>query len=544
MLANLVKSPVAFQGKVTDLSTGRRSETTKSQNDTILTQLNGALEDTAQSKLVPGQFNKGLDNFSMLIGDEISLQKNGQEFIITVPKNNSNGELQYKLDLTKDGSQPVAERFKKALQACLSDMKMVTDTVNDLKNLKDKKIFVRVDFNVPLNDKGEVTNDNRIKEALPTIKNLIDKGAKVIIASHLGKPKGKVVDSLKMDPVADKLRELLHQDDLYSNVNVKKVDDCVGPDVNLAVNTMERGSIVVLENLRFHPEEEKNDSDFSKELGSLADIYVNDAFGAAHRAHASTKGITNHVLRSVAGKLMHKELTNLGEKLQKPEQPFVAIVGGSKVSSKIGVLDKLAEKVNTIIIGGGMLFTFLAAQGKEVGKSLVEADKIQVAKDLMDKAKRNGVKLVLAKDVKVAPADYFAQLKEGKTPDPSTFKTVSVDNIPKDMMGLDVASETSKEVRDEILEAKTIIWNGPMGVFEQEAFEAGTKDAARAVVEATKNGAVSILGGGDTVAAIDKFGMDHNLFTHVSTGGGASLEFLEGKELPGVKALDTTLISE
>ncbi|MGD9581538.1 MAG: phosphoglycerate kinase [Vampirovibrionia bacterium] len=294
MLTNLVKSSVAFQGKVTDLTTRETKTTTPAQNDTVLGQLGGALQNGTRAKVIPGEYNKGLDSFTMLIDDNIKLQKDGDKLTVTMPKNEVEikrsgdtfavvakegvkGDLEYKLDLNKDGSAPIVERFLTALKGCVADMKQVTDTVNDLKNLRDKKVFVRVDFNVPLDKDAQVTNDNRIKQALPTIKHLIDKGAKVIIASHLGKPKGQVVDKLKMDPVADKLRELLHQDSLYSNVNVTKLDDCVGPKVNLAVNTMESGSIVVLENVRFHPEEEKNNEQYAMQLADLADIYVNDA---------------------------------------------------------------------------------------------------------------------------------------------------------------------------------------------------------------------------------------------------------------------------
>lgn len=399
-------------------------------------------------------------------------------------------------------------------------------TIRDLEYLKGKRVLVRVDFNVPLDQDRNVTDDTRIKAALPTIEYLKQAGAKVILISHLGRPKGEVKEEFKLDPIAKRLSKLLRSE-------VIKLDDCIGNDVIKQIEMMNDGDVILLENVRFHKEEEKNDDGFAKKLASLAQIYVNDAFGTAHRAHASTEGVTHYLSPCVSGFLMEKELQMLGKILQDPESPFIAIIGGSKVSSKIGVLENLINKVDSLIIGGGMIFTFLKAQGYNVGKSLLEEDKIELAKNLLAKAKEQNVGIVLAKDVIVA-----AEPKSGVV-----CKIVSVNNIPDDMMGLDIGPDTREEIRREVLKSKTILWNGPLGVFEINEFEGGTRAVAQNLAEVTKNNdALTVLGGGDTVAAIEKFGISQTAYTHVSTGGGASLEFLEGIELPGVAALDDMLV--
>jgi phosphoglycerate kinase len=395
-------------------------------------------------------------------------------------------------------------------------------SINGLGDIKGKRVLVRVDFNVPLDENRKVTDDTRIRAALPTIEHLRQNGAKVILVSHLGRPKGEAKDELRMDPVAKRLSELLR-------TQVTKLDDCVGNDVIQAIEKLNDGDVVLLENVRFYNEETKNDSGFAKKLASLAQVYVNDAFGTAHRAHASTEGVTHYLSPCVAGFLMQNELEMLGKILKKPEHPFIAIIGGSKVSSKIGVLENLIEKVDTLVIGGGMIFTFLKAQGISIGKSLLEEDKVDIAKQLIEKAKQKNVGIVLAKDVIVA-----TEPKAG-----ASSRIVSVNSIPDEMMGLDIGPDTRELIRQEVIKAKTILWNGPLGVFEVDDFEGGTRSVAQNLAEVTKNnGAVTILGGGDTVAALEKFGIAKNAYTHVSTGGGASLEFLEGKELPGVAALD------
>ncbi|MEW5818936.1 MAG: phosphoglycerate kinase [Cyanobacteriota bacterium] len=395
-------------------------------------------------------------------------------------------------------------------------------TINDLTDIKGKRVFVRVDFNVPLDEDRKVTDDTRIKAVLPTIEYLKQSGAKIILASHLGRPKGQIKDELRLDPVAKRLSEILR-------TNIKKLNDCIGDEVIQAIEEMNDGDIILLENVRFYKEETDNDPNFSKKLAGLAQVYINDAFGSAHRAHASTEGVTHYLSPCVAGFLMEKELHNLGKILAHPESPFVAIIGGSKVSSKIGILENLIEKVDTLVIGGGMIFTFLKAQGYNIGKSLLEEDKIELAKTLMEKAKEKNVGIILAKDVIVAP-----ECKAG-----TTHKLVSSKNIPDDMMGLDIGPDTREEIRQIVIKAKTILWNGPLGVFEIDSFEGGTRSVAQNLAEVTRNnGAATILGGGDTVAALEKFGISKDSYTHVSTGGGASLEFLEGKELPGIACLD------
>lgn len=387
-------------------------------------------------------------------------------------------------------------------------------TVADL-DVRGKRVLVRVDFNVPLNDSGEITDDTRIVAALPTIRYLIDKGARVILASHLGRPKGKPVDKYRLDPVARHLSQLLGQ-------KVAKADDCVGPEANKAVEALSPGEVLLLENVRFHPEEEENDPQFAGQLAELADFYVNDAFGTAHRAHASTTGVA-HLLPSAAGFLMQKEIEVMGRALTNPNRPFVAIIGGAKVSDKIGVLRNLIEKVDTLLVGGGMANTFLKAQGYEVGKSLVEADKVDLARELLRRAADRGITFALPVDVVVAP-----QLEAE-----SEARTVKAEAVPADWMILDIGPETAARFIKEIKTAGTVVWNGPMGVFEKETFARSTRAIAYALAGAQ---AVSIVGGGDSVAAVEGAGLGE-LISHISTGGGASLEFLEGRELPGVAAL-------
>jgi phosphoglycerate kinase len=391
---------------------------------------------------------------------------------------------------------------------------MAKKTVRDI-DLAGKRVLVRVDFNVPLEKNGQVADDTRIVEALPTINYLIEQKAKVILVSHLGRPKGKFDEKYKMDPVAKKLSALLGRD-------VVKVDECVGDLPRAAINLMQGGDVIILENVRFHPEEEKNDEKFSRQLADLADIYVNDAFGTAHRAHASTEGITEF-LPSVAGFLMENELNVLGRLLVHPEHPFAAILGGAKVSDKIAVISNLLDKVDTMIIGGGMSNTFLKAQGYDVGKSLLEMDKVDLAKNLIAEAKSKGVKLLLPLDVVVAP---------GAAPD-AKQKTVPVSEIPAEWMALDIGPETVALFTDALKNVNTIVWNGPMGVFEMAPFAKGTEAIMCALVESK---ATTIVGGGDSASAVKKAGVADKI-THISTGGGASLEFLEGKVLPGVAAL-------
>ncbi len=389
----------------------------------------------------------------------------------------------------------------------------------DQLELKDKRVLVRVDFNVPLDENLNITDDRRIEASLPTIKKIIKDGGKAILMSHLGRPKGKVNPKYSLTPAAKRLGELLGR-------VVKLAPDCVGDDVKKIVGDMKDGDVVLLENLRFHEEEEKNDPEFAKKLAELGDVYVNDAFGSAHRAHASTEGVTKFISKNAAGYLMQKELDYLGSAISNPARPYCAILGGAKISGKIDVIMNLLDKVDTMIIGGGMAYTFYKAQGKEIGKSLLEEEKIGLAKELLEKVAKSKVKFLMPKDVVVA--------EEFKNDSPSVV--VSIDNIPADKMGLDIGPETIKLFNEELLKSKTIIWNGPMGVFEMDNFAKGTFAIAETLVEATKNGAITIIGGGDSAAAISKAGLDDKV-SHVSTGGGASLEFLEGKVLPGVAAL-------
>ncbi|GAF21712.1 phosphoglycerate kinase [Bacillus sp. JCM 19047] len=381
--------------------------------------------------------------------------------------------------------------------------------------LQGKVVFCRVDFNVPMKD-GAITDETRIKAAIPTIQYLKEQGAKVLLASHLGRPKGEVVEELRLAPVAKRLGDLLGQD-------VKAVKEAYGSEVEHAVASMNDGDITVLENVRFYPGEEKNDAELAKAFASLADLYVNDAFGAAHRAHASTEGIAQY-LPSAAGFLMEKELDVLGKALETPERPFTAVIGGAKVKDKIGVIDHLLDKVDNLIIGGGLAYTFVKAQGHEVGKSLLEEDKIDLAKQFMQKAKDKGVNFYMPEDVIVA--DDFS--------DDANKKEVAISEIPADWEALDIGSKTANTYANVLKESKLVIWNGPMGVFELDSFANGTKAIAHALAEA--EGTYSVIGGGDSAAAVEKFGLAEKM-SHISTGGGASLEFMEGKDLPGVIAL-------
>lgn len=388
-------------------------------------------------------------------------------------------------------------------------------TVRDL-DVAGKKVLVRVDFNVPLNDKGEITDDTRITASLPTIQYLLEQKAAVILMAHLGRPKGQVKPELSLAPVAKHLGKLLGKKILFA-------PDCVGEAAQAAASKLKPGHILLLENLRFHKEEEKNDMEFAEKLASLADLYVNDGFGVSHRAHASVEGVT-HFLPAAAGFLLEKEIQYVGQAVTNPLHPFVAIIGGAKVSDKIGVISNLLDKVDTLLIGGGMANTFLAAQGYKMGKSLVEEDKLDLAKELLAKAKKNKVNMLLPTDLVMAAT--FA-------PD-AEHVTEKVKNLNQAYMALDIGAETSKAYAEALADAKMIVWNGPMGVFEMDAFCKGTEAVAKAVA---KSRATSIVGGGDSVAAIEKLGLAKRI-THISTGGGASLEYLEGKVLPGVAALD------
>lgn len=388
-------------------------------------------------------------------------------------------------------------------------------TVKDI-DVHGKRVLVRVDFNVPLDDLKQITDDTRIRSALPTIQYLVGEGAKVILASHFGRPKGQVNLKYSLAPVATRLSELLGQ-------KVPLAQDCIGQEVMNQVEALEQGQVLLLENVRFHDEEERNNPEFAKQLASLAEVYVNDAFGTAHRAHASTEGVA-HYIPAVAGFLMQKEVEVMGKALENPARPFVAIIGGAKVSDKIGVIENLLNKVNVLIIGGGMANTFLKAQGYAVGKSLIEEDKVPLAAELLEKAKKLGVVIALPQDVVLA--------KEFKAD--AEHRTARVDQIEDEEMALDIGPLSSQEFAQYIADAQTIVWNGPMGVFEMANFAKGTEKVAQAVAACS---GTTIVGGGDSVAAVEKMGVADQL-THISTGGGASLEFLEGKVLPGVAALE------
>lgn len=390
-------------------------------------------------------------------------------------------------------------------------------TLKDL-DVKGKRVLVRCDFNVPMDENRNITDDRRITSSMPTINYLIENGAKVILMSHLGRPKGEPNPKYSLQPVANRLSELLNKEVVFA-----KDDSVVSDKVKEIVSNMQEGDVVLLENTRFRKEEEKNEEKFSKELASLGDIYVNDAFGTSHRAHASNVGVSSH-LPSAVGFLVEKEISVMGKALENPERPFVAILGGAKVSDKIGVIENLINKVDSIIIGGGMSYTFLKAQGHEIGTSILEEDKIELANELLRKAEEKKVKLLLPVDVVVA--EEFAN--------DTNYKTVPIDKIPEDMMGMDMGEKSIEAFIEEIKNAKTVIWNGPMGVFEMENFRKGTDAIAKAMAESE---AVTIVGGGDSASAVEKAGYASSM-THISTGGGASLEFLEGKTLPGIAAID------
>jgi len=383
-----------------------------------------------------------------------------------------------------------------------------------------KRVLVRVDFNVPLGDEGQITDDTRIRAALPTINDLLEKSARVILSAHFGRPKGEVNETMRLTSVAQRLSELLGK-------TVLKTESCIGAEAKAKVQSMSNGDVVLLENVRFIAGEEKNDPEFAKELASLAEVYVNDAFGAAHRAHASTEGVTKFLSPCVAGYLMEKELKYLQGAIDQPKKPLAAIVGGSKVSSKIGVLESLIDKCDKIIVGGGMIFTFYKARGLSVGNSLVEEDKLELASSLEKKAKDKGVEFLLPSDVVLA--DKFS-------PDANS-KVSKVDSISEGWMGLDIGSESVELFQNALKDCQTVIWNGPMGVFEFEKFATGTNAIANTLAELSAQGCCTIIGGGDSVAAVEKAGLAKNM-SHISTGGGASLELLEGKILPGVFALD------
>ncbi len=388
-------------------------------------------------------------------------------------------------------------------------------SVDDI-NVKGKKVLVRCDFNVPLQE-GKITDENRLVAALPTIKKLVADGGKIILCSHLGKPKGEPKPELSLAPVAVRLSELLGQE-----VKFAADPEVVGPNARAAVEAMKDGEIVLLENTRYRAEETKNGEAFSKDLASLCDVFVNDAFGTAHRAHCSNVGVTQFVDTAVVGYLMQKEIDFLGNAVENPERPFVAILGGAKVSSKISVIENLLDKVDTLIIGGGMTFTFIKAQGESVGSSLLEEDYVQYAADMIKKAEEKGVKLLLPVDSVIA--DKFSNDAE--------VKVIGREDIPEGWMGLDIGPKTAELYAEAVKSAKTVVWNGPMGCFEMPKFAAGTKAVAEALSETD---AVTIIGGGDSAAAVNQLGYGDKM-THISTGGGASLEFLEGKELPGVAA--------
>ncbi|MEE9225177.1 MAG: phosphoglycerate kinase [Bacteroidota bacterium] len=391
-------------------------------------------------------------------------------------------------------------------------------TLEDV-DLRNKRVLVRVDFNVPLDGKGSVTDDTRIVESLPTIKKILSSGGKAILMSHLGRPKGKPKPEFGLRPVANRLSQLLGK-------SVSFAPDCIGLEVKQLADGLHNGSCLLLENLRFHPGEEANDEAFARALASLGDLFVNDAFGSAHRAHASTEGVTRFLKPAVAGYLMRKEINYLSEAVGNPARPYAAILGGAKISEKIDVIQNLLNKVDTLIIGGGMAFTFFKAEGLEIGNSLLEADKIDLAKQILEDVKKTKVKLLLPVDCVIA----------AKVDNEAPHEIVSKDRMKPGWVGVDVGPRSIELFSEEIRKAKTVVWNGPMGVFEVEKFAAGTDAIARVLAEVTKEGVTTIVGGGDSAAAIARAGFEKAV-SHVSTGGGASLEYLEGKTLPGVAAL-------
>jgi phosphoglycerate kinase len=396
-------------------------------------------------------------------------------------------------------------------------MKMNKLTIDDV-DLQGKRVLMRVDFNVPL-EKGEVADDTRIRASLPSIKKVIDSGGKALLVSHLGRPKGKVNSEMSLSPVAKRLEKLLKKP-------VGFFTECIGLAVEREATNLKSGEVLLLENLRFHPEEEKNDPEFAKKLASLADLYVNDAFGTSHRAHASTEGITKHLKPAVAGYLMQKEIDYLGDVVGSPKRPFVAILGGAKISGKIDVIENLLPKVDALLIGGGMMFTFLKAEGLEIGDSLLEEERLEMAKKLLERVESEKLPFLL-------PIDCIIAKEVTKD---AESKTVSVREIPPGWKGVDIGPETVQEFKRQIDPAMTIVWNGPMGVFEVDKFAKGTHELAKLLAAATSRGATTVIGGGDSASAIAKAGLSDKM-SHISTGGGASLEFLEGKTLPGVAAL-------
>lgn len=427
------------------------------------------------------------------------------------------------------------------------DERIINNMIKSIKELSKaelagKKVLVRVDFNVPQDSSGAITDDTRIRAALPTIKYLIENNAKTILVSHLGRPKGKAVDSMRLDPIAKRLSELINQD-------VLKLDEAIGAKVISELTKLSDGGVALLENIRFYEGEEKNDPEFSKALASIAEVYVNDAFGTAHRAHASTVGVTSYLSPAVAGFLMTSELEMLGAKLNNPERPFTAIIGGSKVSSKISVLKNLVKKVDTLIIGGGMAFTFLKAQGAQVGKSICEDDQLDTAREIMSLADDFDTAIIIPEDTLCTAAltsdgkeiNVFDQFK---TTESITTEVIDSKSIPENFQGMDIGPKTRAKFDQLISQSRTVIWNGPVGVFEYNSFEAGTRSVANALAQLTNRGGTTIIGGGDSVAALEKFNIGKESYTHVSTGGGASLEFLEGKTLPGVACLDGFVKSE
>ncbi len=398
-------------------------------------------------------------------------------------------------------------------------------TVADV-NFRSRKVLIRADFNVPLDSAGNITDDRRIRGALPTLRKVLDDGGIVIACSHLGRPKGKPVPEMSLRPIAKRLGELLGQDVLFA-------EDCIGPEAANVVGRMQDGDCVLLENLRFHAEETANDPEFAEKLASLGDVYVNDAFGTAHRAHASTEGVTRHFSQSLAGFLIEKELRYLGSALADPARPFAAVLGGAKISGKIDVISNLFGKVDMLLIGGGMVFTFAKAMGYDIGDSLLEENKVELAREIIAKAKGSRTELIFPTDTIVA-----TDISED-----AQTQVVPIDKIPAGMKGLDIGPESLRLFSAKLRNAKTVVWNGPMGVFECKPFAEGTYGVAKLLAEITADGATTIVGGGDSAAAVGKTGLDNKL-THISTGGGASLEFLEGKALPGVEALTNAAKTE